>query len=350
VRINESRDDHDFYTRTNALAHQLDPTRQTGGIRNFAESELLEDVFTINDFDFPLRVPNHPLYLNTEFIGHTYPTKSTDNTERLTEHALRHARVHNQLASSARYAGGLGWCAFDYNTHANFGSGDRICYHGVADIFREPKPAAGFYKSQCDPEEEVVLEPAFRWARGDESVGFSNAVVCSNCDHLKFYIDDNLIAEVDPDRSEFGSLRYPPFVLHVQPFGNGWGDLRIEGYIQGKAAIVKRYSGKGIDQQFSLLPDDMKLEADGADTTRVVLRVTDEFGAIRSLANAAIRLQIEGPGEIIGDNPFALAGGTGAVWVRAKEESGRVRLTATHPFLGKRMVDIEIVAAAAEAL
>ena len=24
VRINESKDDHDFYTRTNALAHQLD--------------------------------------------------------------------------------------------------------------------------------------------------------------------------------------------------------------------------------------------------------------------------------------------------------------------------------------
>ncbi len=33
VRINESQDDHDFYTRTNALAHQLDPSRQTGGIR-----------------------------------------------------------------------------------------------------------------------------------------------------------------------------------------------------------------------------------------------------------------------------------------------------------------------------
>ena len=25
VRINESRDDHDFYTRTNKLAHDLDP-------------------------------------------------------------------------------------------------------------------------------------------------------------------------------------------------------------------------------------------------------------------------------------------------------------------------------------
>jgi beta-galactosidase len=350
VRINESRDDHDFYTRTNALAHQLDPTRQTGGIRNFEQSELLEDVFTINDFGFPVRAPNHPLYLNTEFIGHTYPTKSFDNTERLTEHTLRHARVHNQLASNPHYAGGLGWCAFDYNTHSDFGSGDGICYHGVADIFREPKPAAGFYKSQCDPEEEIVLQPAFRWARGDESIGFSNAVVCSNCEHLKFFVDDKLIAEADPDRTEFGNLLHPPFVLHLQPSRNVWGDLRIEGYIQGKQVIVKRYSGKGIDQQFSVLPDDNRLIADGADTTRVVLRVTDEFGAIRSFANDAIQLAIEGPAELIGDNPFALVGGTAAVWLRAREQAARVRLTAVHPVLGQRQVDFEIMATPAEAV
>jgi beta-galactosidase len=350
VRINESGDDHDFYTRTNSLAHQLDPTRQTGGIRNFEKSELLEDVFTINDFGFPLRSPNHPLYLNTEFIGHTYPTKTSDNTERLTEHTLRHARIHNQLASNAQYAGGLGWCAFDYNTHFDFGSGDRICYHGVADIFREPKPAAGFYKSQCDPDEEIVLEPAFRWARGDESIGFSKGVVCSNCDHLKFYVDDKLIAELDPDRNEFGHLRYPPFVLETHPFRDPWGDLRIEGYIQGRQVIVKRYSGRGVDQQFSVLPDDTRLFADGADTTRVVLRVTDEFGAIRSLAGDAIQLNVEGPAEIIGDNPFALVGGTGAVWLRAKEQAGKVRLTAVHPTLGKRQVDFEIMAAPSEAV
>jgi beta-galactosidase len=350
VRINESQDDRDFYTRTNALAHQLDPTRQTGGIRNFEKSALLEDVFTINDFDFPLRSPNHPLYLNTEFIGHTYPTKTSDNTERLTEHTLRHARIHDQLASNPRYAGGLGWCAFDYNTHFDFGSGDRICYHGVADIFREPKPAAGFYKSQCDPEEELVLEPAFRWARGDESIGFAKGVVCSNCEHLKFYVDDKLIAELDPDRKEFGSLRYPPFVLETRPFRDPWGDLRIEGYIKGKQAIVKRYSGRGIDQQFSIVPDDTRLFADGADTTRVVLRVSDEFGAIRSLAGDAIQLSVAGPAEIIGDNPFALVGGTGAVWLRAKEQAGKVRLTALHPTLGKRQVDFEIVAAPSEAV
>ena len=348
VRINESPDDHDFYTRTNALAHQLDPTRPTGGIRNHFDSELLEDVFTMNDFGSPLKPPNHSLYLNTEFMGHTYPTKTIDNTERLTEHTLRHARIHNQLASNPQYAGGIGWCAFDYNTHFDFGSGDRICYHGVADLFREPKPAAGFYKSQCDPEEEIVLETAFRWARGDESTAFTKGVVCSNCDHLKMYVDDKLIAELDPERSEFGNLRHPPFVLHLEPFRNPWGDLRIEGYIQGKLVIAKSYSGKGIDQKFSVLPDDTKLVADGADTTRVVLRVTDEFGAIRSLANDAIQLDVDGAAEIIGDNPFALVGGTGAVWLRAKEQAGRVRLTASHPVLGTRQVEFEITPAAPE--
>ena len=343
VRINESKDDHDFYTRTNALAHQLDPTRQTGGIRYFQESEFLEDVFTMNDFGFPLKPPNHPRYLNTEFVGHTYPTKTIDQVERLTEHTMRHARIHDQLASNPQYAGGIGWCAFDYNTHGNFGSGDRICYHGVTDIFREPKPAAGFYKSQCEPSEEIVLEPAFHWARGDASIGFSNAVVCSNCDHLKFYIDDTLVADVDPDRKQFAHLRYAPFVLEMGELFHKWGDLRIEGYIGGKLVITKRMSGTGVDAKFLLLPDDAQLIADGADATRVVLRVTDEFGAIRPFANDAIKLEVAGPAEMIGDNPFSLIGGTGAVWIRAQDKAGKVQLRAEHPRLGTQQIEIEVV-------
>ena len=350
VRINESKDDHDFYTRTNALAHQLDPTRQTGGIRYFQESEFLEDVFTMNDFGFPLKPPNHPRYLNTEFVGHTYPTKTIDQVERLTEHTIRHARIHDQLASNPQYAGGIGWCAFDYNTHGNFGSGDRICYHGVTDMFREPKPAAGFYKSQCDPAEEIVLEPAFHWARGDASIGFSKAVVCSNCDHLKFYIDDKLIAEVDPDRKQFANLRYAPFVLEMGELFHKWGDLRIAGYIEGKEVISKRLSGTGVDAKLLVLPDDTELTADGADSTRVVLRVTDEFGAVRPFANDAIQFELEGPAQIVGDNPFSLIGGTGAVWIRAQEKPGKVRLKALHPRLGAQQAEIEVVASAEEAV
>jgi beta-galactosidase len=344
VRINESRDNHDFYTRTNALAHQLDPTRQTGGIRYFQESDFLEDVFTMNDFGFPLKPPNHPRYLNTEFVGHTYPTKTIDQVERLTEHTIRHARIHDQLASNPQYDVGIVWCSFDYNTHGNFGSGDRICYHGVTDIFREPKPASGFYKSQCDPSEEIVLEPAFHWARGDASVGFSKAVVCSNCDHLKFYIDNKLVADVDPDRKQFAHLRYAPFVLEMGELFHKWGDLKIEGYIQGKLVTTKQMSGSGVDTKFLLLPDDTRLLADGADSTRVVLRVTDEFGCVRPFANESIKFQLQGPAQLIGDNPFSLVGGTGAIWVRAQQHPGKATLKAVHPYLGAQQVEIEIAA------
>jgi beta-galactosidase len=281
-------------------------------------------------------------------VGHTFPTKTIDQVERLTEHTIRHARIHDQLASNPQYAGGIGWCAFDYNTHGDFGSGDRICYHGVTDIFREPKPAAGFYKSQCDPSEEIVLEPAFHWARGDESIGFSKAVISSNCDHIKLYIGDQLVTEADPDRKQFAHLRYPPFVISLNELFHKWGDLKLEGYIGGKRVITKRYSGKGVDQEFKLMPDDTTLVADGADTTRVVLRVTDEFDAIRPFANDAIQFSIEGPAEIIGDNPFSLVGGTGAIWVRAKEQAGKVRLTAVHPALGKRQVEFDLTAAPPE--
>ncbi len=55
-----------------------------------------------------------------------------------------------------------------------------------------------------------------------------------------------------------------------------------------------------------------------------------------------------GPAELIGDNPFALVGGTGAVWLRAKESAGVVELTAKHPRLGLQAVEIRLTAVAAE--
>ncbi len=351
VRINESQDNHNFYVRTNKTAHELDPSRQTGGIRYLYNSELLEDVFTMNDFGFPLREPNHPLYLNTEFNGHMFSTKRFDQVERVAEHTLRHARVHDQLASSDAYAGGIGWCAFDYNTHGNFGSGDHICYHGVSDIFRIPKAAAGFYKSQCEPTEEVVLEPGFNWSSGDHSSAGGPGIVpvCSNCEHLKVYIDGTLHTEADPDRKTYAHLKYPPFMVDLSNLPlNPWGDLRIEGYIGGKLAITKNYSGKGIDAKLVLEPDDTALMGDGSDVTRVLLRVTDEFGNTQQFASGVVSLTIDGPGEIIGENPFGLVGGAGAIWIKTKAEAGVIHLTAKHQYLGEKKIQITVASTPAE--
>ncbi len=125
-------------------------------------------------------------------------------------------------------------------------------------------------------------------------------------------------------------------------------DLRIEGYLDGRKVIEKKYSSRGEEQQFLAVPDDMTLVADGADATRVVLKVADEFGNLLRYATAAIAFTIEGPAEIIGDNPFSLMGGCGAVWVRAGQKPGLVRLKAVHAALGTREVEIKIVAAEPE--
>jgi beta-galactosidase len=122
----------------------------------------------------------------------------------------------------------------------------------------------------------------------------------------------------------------------------GWGDLRIDGYIGGKIVISKTMSGQGVDRLFNIEPDDTELIGDGIDATRVVIRVTDEFGASRAFATGAISLAIDGPGEIIGENPFSLFGGVGAEWVRTKESAGMIRLTARHPSLGAKTVQIRV--------
>ena len=89
-------------------------------------------------------------------------------------------------------------------------------------------------------------------------------------------------------------------------------------------------------------PDDPELDGDGRDATRVVLAVTDQFGNLRPFASGAIQLSIAGPGEIVGENPFSLAGGAGAIWVKAKEAPGTIRLEARHQYLGKKSVEIRV--------
>lgn len=86
--------------------------------------------------------------LISECNGHMFPTKSYDPIIKRQEHALRHARVFNDAIQDQQHAGMFGWCMFDYATHKDFGSGDKICYHGVMDSFRNPKLASYVYSSQ----------------------------------------------------------------------------------------------------------------------------------------------------------------------------------------------------------
>ncbi len=223
VRINESRDDDPFYRKTNELAHQLDPTRQTGGIRANKRSSLLEDVYTYNDFSHDGNTPGCEAkaavtsdsakpYLVTEYAGHMYPTKSFDAEEHRTEHAIRHARVLDAIAGYPDIAGSFGWCMFDYNTHQDFGSGDRICYHGVLDMFRNPKLAAEVYHSQ--QENEPVLAVSSSMDIGEHPACIRNDTwILTNADSVRMYKNDVFIKEYKTSDSPFTRLMHGPILL-----------------------------------------------------------------------------------------------------------------------------------------
>ena len=374
VRINESPDHHDLYTRTNDLARKLDPTRPTGGVRYIPGSELLEDVYTMNDFihdngygkylakairDFKtydhlqgqdgetiaLRDPRditglaHDVpYMVTEYNGHMYPTKRFDQEERLAEHAMRHIRVQNASYASDRILGAVGWCAFDYNTHADFGSGDKICYHGVMDMFRIPKPAAYAYRSQKDPAEEVVMEPVTCWARGERSVGgVIPLVILTNCDEVSFYYGGELKGSYKPDRERYGALPHPPVVIDdmTGDWGMKWEDGLFIGSIDGKEVIRRSFSRNPVPARFEVLADDLSLKAGDWDVTRVRVSVKDQPGNVMPYYMETLNLTVEGAGELIGPAQLSLIGGQTAFWVRTKGDAGQILVSAGCPSLGK---------------
>ncbi len=357
VRINESQDDHDFYAETNRLARELDTTRQTGGVRFITNSELLEDVYTMNDFilgqeEMPgnnrgrvvLRdrvettgITRPIPYMITEYNGHMYPTKRFDQEQRQAEHVTRHLLILDAVAGRDDISGSTGWCMFDYNTHKDFGSGDRVCYHGVLDTFREPKLAAYAYASQGEPEGGVVLQPVTYWARGERNIGgVLPLIILTNCDYVEIKFGDFEPKRVEPDRETYPHLAHPPVVLdmrNVTPsefgtWGRIWRDGVITGYVGGKAVKTVVLPADPLPTTLQIAPDDTQLRAGEKDAVRVIVRVLDQGGNILPFFEEPIRFAVAGPGRIIGPSLQSFKGGVTGFWLEAGDAAGTVTLSA----------------------
>ncbi len=222
VRINESADDKEFYEKTNDIARSLDLTRQTHGVRNTKKGEFLEDIYSYNDFSHNgynagLENPNkitqgYVPYIVTEHNGHVYPVKKYDHESKRVDQAMRHASVIDSAYEYKRISGAIGWCLADYNTHIQFGSNDRVCHHGVMDMFRIPKYAAYTYKSQLDDKPFVKFlsdiipgdHPEFR---------LPEIAVMTNCEYIKLFKNDQLVGEYYPDWESFPNMPHPPIII-----------------------------------------------------------------------------------------------------------------------------------------
>lgn len=282
VRINESPDDDAFYEETNRVAHELDDTRGTGGVRNFRMSHFFEDVYTYNDFvhsggnegcEPKAAITPNPerAYMVTEYCGHMFPTKPFDDEIHRIRHAMRHARVVNDVMAHPDIAGSFGWCMFDYNTHSEFGSGDNICWHGVMDMFRNPKLAAALYASQSD--DHPVLEVSGTLDIGEcPACQLESFVAFSNADELRFYRNGEFITSFAPS-ADFAALPHPPFI--VDDFFGNLPETR-EGIPSGLVPEVKQvclalYSGH-LSEEDRLRKE--KLNASGITDARLNLLVS----------------------------------------------------------------------------
>lgn len=404
VRINESVDDDAFYRRTNKAARVLDPTRQTGGVRCYKKSHLFEDVYTYNDFvhsgdnqgcDRKSAVTSdmNKGYLISEYMGHMFPTKAFDWEEHRLEDAIRHANVLNEVAKQTDIAGSFGWCMFDYNTHKDFGSGDRICYHGVMDMFRNEKLAAYVYAEM--QEEEPVLELSSSMDIGEHpGCNRNETYIFTNADSVKMYKNDHLIKEYRHEATQFPYLKNPP--IRIDDY---IGDLLEKGenmsaaqardvkeilnevakfglYKMSKATYLKAlkmlavyhmkmddavalynkyigdWGGAATTYRFEAIKDGrvvkelkkvpmtkvcLQILADHTDLEEthtydvacVRFRAVDENGNLLNYYNDPLVLELNGAGKLIGPSVVGLNGGMGGTYVRTVGESGKAELKVT---------------------
>ena len=386
ARINESRDDDEFYTRTNRIAHELDPTRPT---------DLLEDVFTYNDFIHDGNAPGcdpkrkvtpdmSKPYLVTEYCGHMYPTKSYDNEEIRTEHALRHVRVLEAVAAEEDISGSFGWCFFDYNTHKEFGA-------GVCDMFRNPKSAAAVYASQQD--KTPVLEVSSSMDIGEHPASIRGCVYAfTNADSVRFYKNDEFIREYTREDSSFRHLPHPPIEIsdyigerinENESFGKRQAryvkDILNEAAVRGMDRLAKKTKLKALylmlihrmdfkaayelygkylanwgnsasvfrfeaikggkvvkvveKSPFTSRRMEIKVshteltEGETYDVAAVRIRITDEHGNTLPQFNSTVKASVEGELELIGPANAPVMGGMGGLYVRTTGRPGKGSLT-----------------------
>ena len=357
VRINESLDDDELYTKTNKIAHDLDSSRPTGGVRYLQGSSLLEDVYCYNDFchaDDPgleniqlaqrtvTKLDHDVPYLVTEYMGHTYPTKQFDNEKRLDEHTRRHARILGRTFERDDAMGSFGWCAFDYNTHGDFGAGDKICYHGIFDMFRIPKYAAYVYRSQKDVKDEIVLQPITNFSRGEKDLdGINPFLVATNCDCIEVYMYGQSVGKYYPSDKFYG-LKHPliEVTFDDKKFWNvPWQDGKIVGYVNNKKVAEYKYARDPYLKSLEVIQETKEISNSEVDTCRFECSFLDNLGHPCLFYNGIINVETTGDIEVIGPKTISVVGGRIAFWVKSKANGKQGKATITIKALETKIKD-----------
>ena len=405
VRINESGDNHDFYTRTNEVAHTLDPYRPTGGVRCSKFSELLEDVYTFNDFICTNKgvalhkkewvTDTHKPYLVTEYGGHMMPTKAYDRETRRTDIALLHASVLKEASQYDLLAGTFGWCFADYNTHEDFGSGDLICYHGVLDIFRNTKYSAYPYMTKSN---KPFLEVTSNFNIGEHDGGYIRYfAIMTNCDKVEMYhnnfkvstfnnlsgdfngcfkVDDLLgdiliklenktkeesdhLKEVLNDLLEYDMIQrdfivekwgkkdveeaYQLFGKYVSNWGSHPTPYTFVGYIDNQKVIETTKGNQHFDYINVEMSNNTMHTKRSYDVVKITLEMIGNLGNRCEFAFDSFLVKTSDNIKVIGDDIFSLNSGIRSFYIKSLEKKGKGKIEIISPRFGKIELEVDLI-------
>lgn len=393
IRVGESEEDDDFNRRISGLVRKLDPDRATTGVHRKPKEHMVEDVYAYNDFAAGLNgaacrrkseitSDAEKPYLISAFGGVSYPAKAGDDEARRLGQALLYSNVLHDVEQHVDVLGSFGWNMTDYNAHQNYGSGDRICYHGVMDMFRNPKLAAAAYQIYQD--EVPVLELSSSLSFGENPMhSLGDVYAYTNADVLRTYRDGEPIKEYEVTKGM--PVRIDDFVgncleaesdfteeqrkeirnqlnhkactgsfMEVREKKGFFGGKKTESvdestltrlyekYILGNTGLVPEYRFDGVKDgrvvsgitRVPMKMHDLEIRVSATelredktyDVASVRFRALDENGNILPYANNPLALKAEGSIDLIGPKFITLQGGMGGTYVRTNGKMGMGKL------------------------
>lgn len=249
--------------------------------------------------------------------------------------------------NTRQHMGGCLWHSFDHQR----GYHPDPFYGGIMDAFRQPKLSYYMFCSQRPVEKNnrLIAEngPMVFIANAMTPFSPKDVTVYSNCDEVRLtYCKNGKQFIYKKEKTDEGmpspiitfkdvwDVMYDKQLARKNKHEESY--LLAEGIVDGEIVATHKVMPARRPSKIILWADNEGTEtiADGSDLITVIAAIADENGNIKRLNNYHIKFEIEGPGELVASketftNPREVQWGTAPILVRAKAQTGNIKIKAS---------------------
>lgn len=249
--------------------------------------------------------------------------------------------------NTRQHMGGCLWHSFDHQR----GYHPDPFYGGIMDAFRQPKLSYYMFCAQRPVEKNnrLIAESGPMVFIANAMTPFSpkDVTVYSNCDEVRLtYCKNGKQFIYKKEKTDEGmpspiitfkdvwDVMYDKQLARKNKHEESY--LLAEGIVDGEVVATHKVMPARRPSKIILWADNEGTEtiADGSDLITVIAAIADENGNIKRLNNYHIKFEIEGPGELVASketftNPREVQWGTAPILVRAKAQTGNIKIKAS---------------------